>query len=425
MTNKYLWLQLFATDPWTAAGTSEVNPVNVTTQESMSPTMKTFFSDYLLQNVRESVIFSQFGKRTPIHGNTVEWRKFNTFPKAMTPLVEGVIPTGKNFGLTAITASTTQHGDYTVISDRLENEAYDDVMLNATEEMSASQAATYDTLTRNALMLGTSVQYAHKTSGDTEGDAVTSRKGLDATCKLTPKEINRAVTFLVKNKAPKINGDYIAIIHPSQAFDLRESKGWLEAHEYAQPNEIYNGEIGKLHGVRFIVAPESKVYAGADLTEGARNLTVKTGVSASTTVAVVEAITTADATALAGRKILDASGNEYTIASATAGAAGSASLTLSAAATIAKDAVLYPAGGGAGGAAVYASLFFGKDAFAIVDPEGEGKKVYIKSKEEIGGPIDQFGTVGYKFNHGAKILYNERIVRVETGSDFSDVDEEN
>ena len=405
MLDKFRFLQMFNTDPWTAAGTSEVNPVNVTTQSSMDPTMKTFFVDFLLQNVREQIIFAQFGKRVSIHGNTAEFRKWDTFEKALTPLTEGVIPRGQGFGMTSITVSTTQHGTYTTISDRLEAEAYDDVMLGATEEMSATEVETYDTLVREVISAGTSVQYAHKTSGDTEGDAVTSRKALDKTCKMTPREINRAVTFLKKTKTPKINNSYICICHPSQTYDLRETKGWLEAHEYASPKEIYNGEIGALHGARFVESTEAKVICGADLTEGARNLTVKTNVSASTSVAVKEAITSADATALVGRKLLDASGNEYEIASASAAAAGSASITLKAAATISADAVLYPGEGGAAGGAVYCALFFGKDAFAIVDPEGEDKKMYIKTKGEVGGPIEQFGTVGFKFCFGAKILY--------------------
>ena len=49
----------------------------------------------------------------------------------------------------------------------------------------------------------------------------------------------------------------------------------------------------------------------------------------------------------------------------------------------------------------------------------------IKSKEEVGGPLNQFGTAGFKFNHGAIILYPERIVRVETSSELADVDEAN
>lgn len=423
MKKNLLDLQMFWTEH-SDAGTLEVNPVNVTTQASMAVTMKDFYSDYLLENAREAMVFTQFGKETPIHGNTVEWRKFNTFPKALTPLTEAVIPEGKTFGMTHITASTTQHGDYTVISDRLELEAYDDIIAGATEEMGAAEGETYDTLTRNIITAGNSVLYAPNVSLGVESPN-TSRKTVDSTAILSSKLVNRAATWLKKNKAPLINGSYVAIIHPSQAYDLRQEQGWLDAHIYADVQPLFNGEIGKLHNVRFIESTAVKVFCGANLTEASRNLTVKTAVSAGTSVAVKEAITSAEATALAGRTILDASGNEYTIASATAGAAGSASLTLSASATISQNAVLYPAGGGAEGGAVYASLFMGKDAFAVVKPDGEGMQMYIKDKSEVGGPLEQFSTIGYKFNHGAKILYEERLLRVETGSFYSNVDEEN
>ena len=76
MTNYVLNLQLFAAD---------VNPINVTTQSGMSPTMKTFYDTALLENAREAMVFTQFGDKQPMHGNKVEWRKFNTFEKAMTP----------------------------------------------------------------------------------------------------------------------------------------------------------------------------------------------------------------------------------------------------------------------------------------------------------------------------------------------------
>lgn len=424
MRNKDFDLQLFWTER-VDAGTLEVNPVNVTTQESMQVTMKDFYSDYLLENAREAMVFTQFGKETPIHGNTVEWRKFNTFPKALTPLTEAVIPEGKTFGMTHITASTTQHGDYTVISDRLELEAYDDIIAGATEEMGAAEGETYDTLTRNIITAGNSVLYAPQVADGEEVNQVDSRINVSDACILSSKVVARAATWLKKNKAPLINGSYVALIHPSQAYDLRQEKGWLDAHIYADVTPIFNGEIGKLHNVRFIESTAVKVFAGANLTTESRNVTVKTAVSAGTTVAVTEAITADEATALAGRKVMDEDANVYEIASATAGVAGSASLTLKAAATISKDTVLYPAEGGYLGAAVYASLFMGKDAFAVVKPDGEGMQMYIKDKSEVGGPLEQFSTIGYKFNHGAKILYEERLLRVETGSYYSFTDEEN
>ena len=323
-------LQLFA---WTAgnAGTPTTNPVNVTTQSSMSPTMKTFYDTALLENAREEMIFTQFGKKQPMKGNKVEWRKFNTFEKALTPLTEGVIPTGKTFGMTNVEASTTQHGDYVAVSDRLELESFDDVIFGATEEMGASEGETYDTLTRNILVGGNSVAYA---------GGKDSRSALTNADVLTPAVVNKAVTWLKKNKAPKIDGCYVAIVHPSVAEDLRESEAWKEFHKYNDVAPIFKGEIGMLHGCRFVESNEAKIW---------------------------------------------------------------------------KD----------GETAVYATLFLGKDAFGILDPEGEGMEMIIKTKEQIGGPLNQFGTIGYKFCHGAKILYQERLLRVESGSSFGETDEEN
>ena len=319
-------LQLFSAD---------VNPINVTTQSSMSPTMKTFYDTTLLENAREQMVFTQFGKKQPMKGNKIEWRKFNTFDKALTPLTEGVIPTGKTFGMTNVEGEIHQYGDFTAVSDRLELESYDDVIFGATEEMGAAEGATYDTLTRNILVGGNSVRYCP--NGDAE---VTSRGGLTNACILTPDVVNKAQTWLKKNKAPKIDGCYVALIHPSVAYDLRNSEDWKEFHKYNDVAPIFKGEIGMLHGVRFIETNEAKIW---------------------------------------------------------------------------KD----------GDTAVYATLFLGKDAFGILDPEGEGMEMIIKPKGQIGGPLEQFSTIGYKFCHGAKILYQERMLRVESGSSFGAEDEAN
>ena len=334
MKDLILKLQLFA---WSdgQAGAPTTNPINVTSQSSMSPTMKTFYDTTLLENARETMVFTQLGEKQPMKGNKIEWRKFNTFAKALTPLQEGVIPTGQTFGMTKIEADISQHGDYVAISDRLELESYDDVIFGATEEMGAAEGETYDTLTRNILVGGNSVMYCP--DGETE---VKSRANITKTCILTPDVVSRANTWLKKNKAPKINGKYVAVIHPSVAYDLRKSEDWKDAHKYADVTPIFNGEIGELHGVRFIESTSAKIWKE--------------------------------------------SGN-----------------------------------------AVYATLFFGAKAFGILDPQGESMEMIIKTKEQIGGPLNQFGTIGYKFCHGAKILYQERMLRVESGSFFGDVDEAN
>ena len=420
-------LQLFSYTPGVDPGTENINPVNVTTQDSLSPTMKTYYSNVLLKNSREDEIFGQFAEESPLaYGNTIEWRKFNTFDLALTPLTEGVIPTGQMFGMTAITAPVYQHGDYTAISDVLEYEAYDNVIYGASEEMGAAAKETKEILTRNALLSGNSVAYAPKVSGGSKVP-VTSRDGLDSTAILDPDFIMHIVTWLKKNKAPKFAGNtYVMAIHPSQSEDLRLSNKWEEFHKYGNLQPIFNGEIGMLHGMRFVESNNVKIYRGADLTVGARNLSVKTAITTgTTTVAVNEVITSADAAALAGRTILLGT-VKATIASATAAAAGSASLTLSAnVENIAKDTVIYPGEGGAAGGAVYAAFAFGKGAYGVLKPSGQNMEMIVKDKSVIGGPLNQFSTIGYKFGHGAKILYQERFLRVETGSSYSASDEAN
>lgn len=322
----------------TTTGTANAYTGDTAAEGGMSPSMKTYYGTELLENARPNLVFTQLGHHQTLparHGKTVEWRKFDTFDKALTPLTEGVIPTGRKLNMSSITVAVQQFGDYTTISDQLDTHAVDPVILGATEEMGAAAGATADTLTRNVLMTGTNVMYAPK--GDTP---VTSRASLTAECRLTPDVIHRAVTWLKKCKAPRFEGRwYVAVIHPSVAYDLTSSTEWVEAHKYAATTEIFTGEIGQLRGCRFIESTEAPIISG-----------------------------------------------------------------------------------GSGDSLVYATLIFGKNAFGVVDPEGMGLELIVKDRSQAGGPLNQFSTVGYKFETAAQILYQERMVRVESGSSFSGQD---
>ena len=319
-------------------------------KNTMSPTMKVYYDTELLENARNEHFFAQFGRKQPLprgRGKTIEWRKFNTLPNAER-LTEGVIPTGKDFGMTTLVSGINQYGMYITISDQLELHAIDDIILGATEELGASAGETQDVAIRNVLMEGTNVMYADTLdeNGDPTGETPAGRWQLTKANRLTPQMVNKAVTLLKKLKAPRINGKYICLIHPSVTYDLREDKKWNDVHKYSATTEIFNGEIGELHGVRFI----ENVFA----------------------------------------PILD---GEY-----------------------ANKA----------GGVTYATYFFGKDAFGIIDPEGGALEMIVKSKEQAGGPLNQYSTIGYKFEtNGATILYPERVLRVMSCSSFSATDDVN
>ena len=357
---KMFSLQLFAEAGTLVNATGNyVNAYDGTSQafdgvNTLSGELKTFYDTELLENARVELFYAQFAKKQALpanHGTTVEWRKWNTFAKA-SQLQEGVIPTGQKFGMSSKTGSINQYGTYATVSDKLEMRAYDDVILGATEEMGASAAETQETLIRDALLVNTNVLYCDNITladGSVAGTP-TAPNAMEASATvmsvLTPDMVAKAVTKMKKDRVPTINGKFYAVIHPSVAYDLRKSKEWIEAHKYAATTEIFNGEIGELHGVRFVENVFAPILAG-----------------------------------------------EY----------------------------VNKAGG-----ATYATYFFGKDAFGIIDPEGGALEMIVKDKSQVGGPLNQFSTIGYKFEtNGATILYPERVLRVMSCSSFSATDEAN
>lgn len=243
-------LQLFA----------EMN-TNVTTDPGLSKENKTFYDMTLIDEAQANLVHDQFGQKRPIPkngGKKIEFRKFSALPKALTALTEGVTPNGKKLEVTAIEAEVSQYGDYIVQSDVLELTSIDNTIVEATKILGRQAGLTLDTITRNVLQSGTNVFYCPK-DGTTP---VTNRSGLDATCKLNVATIKKVVAFLKKNNAPKIDGSYVAIIHPYAAHDLMSDPEWIDAHKYAQPENLYEGEIGKIAGVRFVETSEAYVTSG-------------------------------------------------------------------------------------------------------------------------------------------------------------------
>ena len=237
------------------------NQVQTTLLSGLSAENKTFYDMTLLDEAQAALVHDQFAQKRPIPmngGKTIEFRKFASLPKATTPLTEGVTPDGKSLNVTAVTATVAQYGDYITQSDVLELTSIDNTIVEATKILGRQAGLTLDTVTRNVLQSGTNVTYCPKSSGD----EVTSRAGLDATCQLTVKVVQQVVAKLKGQNAPTINGKYVAIIHPYVAYSLMRDPEWIDAHKYAQPDNLFTGEIGEIAGVRFVETTEAKVYDG-------------------------------------------------------------------------------------------------------------------------------------------------------------------
>lgn len=235
---------------------------NVTTDSGLSAENKTFYDRTLLESAKPNLIHAQFGQKRPIPkngGKKIEFRRYGALPKALTPLTEGVTPDGRKLTVTAVEAEVHQYGDYVSLSDVLDLTAIDNNVLEATKAIGNQAGLTLDTITRNVLQAGTNVMYCPKIGTGGATTAVTSREDLDATCKLTVDVVKKAVATLKANNVPKINGNYVGIIHPYAAYDLMSDPKWEEMHKYTNPDNMYEGEIGRISGVRFVETSEALI----------------------------------------------------------------------------------------------------------------------------------------------------------------------
>ena len=240
------------------------------TGNDLSPEMKTFYEKRLLDNAEPNLVHDQFADKYPIPkngGKTIEFRKYSPLGKATTPITEGVTPDGNKLNVTAITATISQYGDWIQLSDLLDMTAIDNNVVQSTKLLGSQAGRTLDTVSREVLAGGTNVIYAPKVSSGTE-TAVTSRAGLDATSKINVDVIYKAARALKTMNADKIGDSFVAIVHPDVAYDLMRCEEWIEVHKYATPENIYQGEIGKIGGVRFVESTEAKIWTGSGCPSG-------------------------------------------------------------------------------------------------------------------------------------------------------------
>ena len=349
----------------------------VTTQESLSAEMKTFYEDTLIDNAEPKLVHDQFGDKYPIpknNGKTIEFRKYAALPKALTPLTEGVTPTGNNLSVSTKEATINQFGDYIKLSDMLQLTTIDDNVVQSTKLLGSQSGRTLDTITREIVNAGTNVIYADKA----DGSEVLSRKALTLDSELSVDTIFRAVAQLKSMNADGISGgEFVAIIHPFVSYALMRSDDWVSIHQYKNPENIYQGEIGTIGGVRFVESTEAKIFAEDGCPE-------------------FYALTK-DTKFVAGKTYYTKSSEIYSVASVTPGNSVTADTYYEKHYT-----------------AIFSTLVIGAHAYAVTDVTGGGLEHIIKQLGYGDDPLNQRSSVGWKATKTAEILSDEYMVRIES-----------
>lgn len=212
---------------------------------------KTFYNKTLISRLTPQLLFARYGQKKPIpkhEGDTVNFRKFNSLTAAVTPLKDGVTPDGTSIEVTKVEATVKQYGNYVTLSDKIDMVGIDPVVAETSAVLGEQAGLTVDTIVRDIVTAGTNVLYAGGGSS------------ASASAKLTSAEIKKAVRALKKaNAKPMEDGHFIGIIDPETAFDLQNDTEWQDVSKYNGGAAIKDGEIGKIHGVRFYETTNVKV----------------------------------------------------------------------------------------------------------------------------------------------------------------------
>lgn len=167
-----------------------------------------------------------------------------------------------------ITVVAAERGGYTVVNDKALLLSYDQgLMQSIVRRIRDAEAQVDDDLIETVLRSGNNAivvkadksvtKYSTGTTTYTATDAPAAAGGT-----LSSQAIRAAVVQLKKNKAPTVNGYYIAFADYQSIQDLRTEAGdtgWRTPANYDNSIELQTGEIGIFEKVRFIEANNLKV----------------------------------------------------------------------------------------------------------------------------------------------------------------------
>lgn len=257
----------------------------------ISPRTAAFAVKELLKRGMPYLVFENYGQAKPLPANsskTISFRRyflkdvgltdftpadyFNTanFDPATKTLVEGVTPSATGLDKQDITATLTQYGDRTELSDVVIDTHEDPVLKEAVEILGEQSAIILEKARYNVLMAGTNVIYANGALR-TDVNTVLSTKHLRLAERSLKRQLAKPITSRVKSTpdygTEAIAPAFVAVVHPDLEYDISQCAGWTPAEKYGSVAPWEN-EIGKVGSIRFVTSTVCSPIAGGGAVGG-------------------------------------------------------------------------------------------------------------------------------------------------------------
>jgi len=256
------------------------NEYTVSSGAPLADVVQTAYSRATELAFQPNLYFAQFGQlktwrgadRNPMPGDQVTFTIYDNLSAATSELSDEYSDvTRVPMAETQKTVALKEYGNVVTLTNKLRLTAFDDIDLAAARVVGLNMANSVDQITRVAFDAQAGASYcSYANSG--------AKANIEADDVITAEWVRKVFNKLDRANVPKLDGGfYIAILHPDVIFDLRNESGstgtWRAVKEYADPSQIYNGEVGEFEGFRVISSTNANLEADA----GSANVDVYTG----------------------------------------------------------------------------------------------------------------------------------------------------
>jgi len=249
----------------------------MTTRTEIPAEVNNWYNKLLLDRATPILLHNRFAQIKDLARkagtNVIKFRRYGVLAAATTALSEGVTPAGNQLSTTELTATVLQYGDYVTVTDIVDMQSYDPVLMGVAEDVLGDQVGdTLDQLCRDIIAAGTTVQFASTATDITE---------IGPAMKLNRTEVKEMVRTLRTNKAKPLmkmvnpstgynttplGRSFVGIISEYTLNDLDDATGWVPVEKYPNKSNVMEDEVGSLANVRFLMSTNAKTKTGTLVT---------------------------------------------------------------------------------------------------------------------------------------------------------------
>lgn len=219
---------------------------NVNDTTSLTQEVQTYYEKVFLKRAEYELVLKE-GAQMRTHsansGRTINFTRIVPMGISTTPLGEASNPAACQLTASTVSVTLSEYGRTVITSKLLSLVSIDVNLKEKVEVVGQNMGETLNQITRNELGNGTQyIPNAHTTGNIAAGDIISA------------SAIRQMVNALEVAKAPTFkNGLYLGKITPQSKYNLLGDSTWVNAKTYSDPKDLYNGEMGELYQVRWLL----------------------------------------------------------------------------------------------------------------------------------------------------------------------------